>query len=104
MDIKSQISECTSFYEVLFKIVRIQKNSKLQLLLRILIEQITQTLTKNKDISNQLAYYTPLLRDTKYMFNQGGEIINSKTLKTFASFQPFLNEQQSRGVDSPYIC
>lgn len=33
--------------------------------------QITQTLTKNIDISNYLAYYTPLLRDTKYMFNQG---------------------------------
>lgn len=31
-------------------------------------------------------------------------MINSKTLKMFASFQPFLNEEQSRKVDSPYIC
>lgn len=68
-----------------------EKNSKLQQLLRVLIEQITQTLTKNVEVSNQMAYYTPLLRDTKYMFSQGGEMINSKTLKTFASFQPFLN-------------
>ena len=45
-----------------------------------------------------MAFYTPLLRDTKYMFNQGGEMINSKTLKTFASYFPFLNEQQSIGV------
>jgi hypothetical protein len=45
-----------------------------------------------------MAAYTPLLRDTKYMFNQGGEMINSKTLKTFASFQPFLNYQQSVDV------
>jgi hypothetical protein len=51
-----------------------------------------------------MANYTPLLRDTKYMLNQGGEMINSKTLKTFASFYPFLNYQQSKGVDSPYIC
>lgn len=51
-----------------------------------------------------MAIYTPLLRDTKYMLNQGGEMINSKTLKTFASFYPFLNEQQSKDVVSSYIC
>lgn len=40
--------------------------------MKILVQQITQTLSKNNDVSNQMAYYTPLLRDTKYMFNQGG--------------------------------
>ena len=77
-----------------------ETNIKLISLFRILIEQITQTLTKNKDLSNHMAYYTPLLRDTKYMFNQSGEIISSKPLKIFASFQPFLNDEQSKGVDS----
>jgi hypothetical protein len=51
-----------------------------------------------------MAYYTPLLRDTKYMFNQGGELISSRPLKIFASFQPFLNDEQSKGVNSKYIC
>ena len=51
-----------------------------------------------------MAHCTPFLRDTKYMFNQGGEMINSKTLKMFASFQPFLNEQQSSGVKSEFVC
>ena len=37
------------------------------------------------------------------MFNQSGEIISSKPLKIFASFQPFLNDEQSKGVDSIYI-
>ena len=50
-----------------------------------------------------MAYYTPLLRDTKYMFNQGGELISSKPLKIFASFQPFLNDEQSVGVKSDFI-
>lgn len=40
--------------------------------MRVFLQQITQTLTKNGDLSNQMAIYTPLLRDTKYMFNQGG--------------------------------
>jgi hypothetical protein len=43
------------------------------------------------------------MRDTKYLFNQGTEIINSKSLKIFATFQPFLNELQSENVDSKYI-
>lgn len=59
--------------------------------MKIFLQQITQTLTKNVEVSNEMAYYTPLLRDTKYMFNQGGEMINSKSLKVFAFFQPFLN-------------
>ncbi len=46
---------------------------------------------------------TSFLRDTKYLFNQGSEIINSKSLKVFATFQPFLNEIQSENVDCRYI-
>lgn len=49
-----------------------EKNYKIQHLLRILIQQVTQTLTKNTDLSNEMANFTPFLRDTKYMFNQGG--------------------------------
>lgn len=43
------------------------------------------------------------MRDTKYLFNQGTEIINAKSLKIFATFQPFLNEIQSENVDCSYI-
>lgn len=57
---------------MLLKIMRGEKNVKIQHLLRILVQQTTQTLTKNTDLSNQMALYTPLLRDTKYMFNQSG--------------------------------
>lgn len=80
-----------------------EKNSKTLNLVKILIEQIVQTLTKNKDISEQTALVTSFLRDTKYLFNQGSEIINSKSLKVFATFQPFLNEIQSENVDCRYI-
>lgn len=45
-----------------------------------------------------MATHTPLMRDVKYMFSQGGEIIGSKPLKMFVSFHPFLNDEQSRGV------
>ena len=50
-----------------------------------------------------MATYTPLLRDIKYMFNQSGELISSKPLKIFASFQPFLNDEQSRNVQCSLI-
>lgn len=72
-------------------------------MIKILIEQITQTLTKNRDISEQIAHVTTFLRDTKYLFNQGTEVINSKSLKIFATFQPFLNDNQSENVDCRYI-
>ena len=80
-----------------------EKNSKTLHLLKILAEQIVQTLTKNKDVSEQMAFITSFLRDTKYLFNQGIEIINAKSLKVFATFQPFLNEIQSENVDCTYI-
>ena len=80
-----------------------EKNSKTLHLLKILTEQIVQTLTKNKDVSEQMAFITSFLRDTKYLFNQGIEIINAKSLKVFATFQPFLNEIQSENVDCTYI-
>ena len=80
-----------------------ERNSKTLNLLKLLAEQIAQTLTKNKDISEQMALMTSFLRDTKYLFNQGTEIINAKSLKIFATFQPFLNDIQSENVDCSYI-
>lgn len=53
-------------------IMKNEKNFKLLQLLKILIQQITQTLTKNKELTDQMAFYTPLMRDVKYMFSQGG--------------------------------
>ena len=76
-----------------------EKNSKTLNLIKVLAEQIVQTLTKNKEISEQMALMTSFLRDTKYLFNQGAEIINAKSLKIFATFQPFLNDIQSENVD-----
>ena len=101
---QADLTDCTSFYQILLAILRAEKNCKLLHLLRILIQQITQTMTKNPELSEQMAYYTPFIRDVKYMFTQGGEIIGSKPLKQFVSFQPFLNGQQSQGVDSSLIC
>ena len=85
-------------------VIKSEKNFKLLHLLKILVQQITQTLTRNSELSNQMAIYTPLMRDVKYMFSQGGEIIGSKPLKMFVSFQPFLNEEQSRNVESEFVC
>lgn len=72
-------------------------------LIKVLIEQITQTLTRDSDVSYSVAIATGYLRDTKQMFAPSGELINNKTLKTFASHQPFLNEIQSQGVTCKYI-
>ena len=69
---KLDFSYCTTFYEVILIVMKSEKNFKLLHLLKILIQQITQTLTKNSELSNQMAIHTPLMRDVKYMFSQGG--------------------------------
>lgn len=43
------------------------------------------------------------MRDVKYLFNQSSEIINSKSLKVFATFQPFLNDYQSVATACKYL-
>jgi hypothetical protein len=55
----------------LFFILLKEKNIKTLSLIKILLEQIVQTLTKGKDISEQVALITSYLRDTKYLFNPG---------------------------------
>jgi hypothetical protein len=88
---------------LLFLLAR-EKNSKQLLLVKILLEQILQTITKNKTISDRVALSTSLLKDVKYIFNPAGEVLNTKSLKQFAScYQPFLNNVQSEGVDSEIV-
>jgi len=61
-------------------------------------------MTKNKIASERVALTTSLLKDVKFVFNPAGEVLNTKSLKQFAStYQPFLNTIQSDGVDSEII-
>ena len=79
------------------------ENSKHLYLIKSLIEQITQTLTKNSEVSRSVAHTTGFLRDTRQLFSASGELISNKTIKNFVSHQPFLNEVQSRNVQCEYI-
>ena len=80
----SGISEETpnklSFYEFLFFTLLQERNSKTITLVKILIEQITQTLTKGREISEQVALMTSFLRDTKYLFLSIYRFISKQSL------------------------
>ncbi len=88
-----------SFYEVLLFELSREKSIKQLVLIKILLEQILQTVTKSKAASHRVSLSTSLLKDVKYIFNPAGEVLNTKSLKQFAScYQPFLNNVQSEGV------
>lgn len=60
-------------------------------------------MTKDPISSYRASLSTSLLKDLKYIFNPAGEVLNTKSLKQFASYQPFLNNVQSEGVNSDII-
>lgn len=85
-----------SFYEILLFYLEREKSCKQLTLVKILLEQILQTIKKNKIVSERVGLSTSLLKDLKYIFNPAGEVVNTKSLKQFAScYQPFLNSVQS---------
>jgi|JI6StandDraft_1071083.scaffolds.fasta_scaffold09415_11 hypothetical protein len=80
--------------------LRKEQPYKQSVLLRLLIQQLTQSVTRDGRLSEQLAVFSPLLRETRFLFNPSRELVNPKTLKIFASFEPVLNVQQSEGVEN----
>jgi hypothetical protein len=80
---------------------------KQSMLTKMLVEQITHSVKKNPDLAEQVAIYSPLLRETRHLFNPSRELVNNKTLKTFATYQPYLNTLQSEGMQDSgldFIC
>ena len=61
-----------SFYEILLFMLAREKSSKQLILVKVLLEQILQTMTKRKVPSERVALSTSLLKDLKYIFNPAG--------------------------------
>lgn len=80
--------------------LRREQPYKQSVLMKLLIQQLTQSVTRDSRLSEQLAVYSPLLRESRFLFNPSKELVNPKTLKIFASFEPVLNAQQSAGVSN----
>ena len=61
-----------SFYEILLFMLAREKSSKQLILVKVLLEQILQTMTKGKVPSERVALSTSLLKDLKYIFSPAG--------------------------------
>lgn len=96
---KKKAERFLTFYQILLLQLQKEQPYKQSVLLKLLVQQITQAITRDSRLSDQLAVYSPLLREIRFLFNPSRELVNPKALKIFASFEPVLNMQQSEGVE-----
>ena len=84
-----------TFYQLM--VFQLKKDTiyKQSMLTKMLVEQMNLTVNKTPALAEQVAIYSPLLRETRHLFSPSRELVNNKTLKIFATYQPYLNAIQS---------